>query len=49
MAEPGTVIDVVVAEPRADQLLEQISFFVGAFSRAKGGDRFVAVLIGHGC
>ena len=46
MAEPRAVIDIVVAEARADQLLEQIGFFVGAFGRAEAGNGFVAVLLG---
>ena len=43
MAEPGAVIDVVVAEALADQLLEEIGLLVGAFGRAEAGDRLPAV------
>ena len=46
MAQPRAVIDVVVAEARADQLLEQISLFVRAFGRAESGDGAVAMLLG---
>ena len=35
VTQPRAVIDVVVAEARADQLLEQIGFFVRAFGRAE--------------
>ncbi len=37
MAKAGAVIDVVVTEPLADQLLEQIGLFVGAFRTAEAG------------
>src|SRR5262249_412756 len=39
VAEPGAMIDIVGAEAGADELLEQISLFVGAFGRAKPGER----------
>ena len=39
VTQPGAVIDVVGLKRRADQLLEQIGFFVGAFGRAEPGQR----------
>ena len=44
MTQPRAVIDIVVAKAGADQLLEQIGLFVGAFRRAEAGDGLVAVL-----
>ena len=38
MAKPRAVVDVIMAETLADHFLEQIRFFVGAFSRSKARD-----------
>ncbi len=46
VAEPRAVIDIIVVEARADQFLEQIGLFVGAFGRAEAGDGAVAVGFG---
>src|SRR5512142_2536551 len=49
MTEARAVIDIVVAKPRPDQLLEQIGFLVRAFRRAEACNRLIAVLLGHSC
>ena len=46
VAKARAVIDIVVAEAGADQLLEQIGLFVGALGRAESGDGTVAMLLG---
>ena len=38
VTEAGAVIDVVVAEARADQLLKEIGLFIRAFGRAESRD-----------
>jgi hypothetical protein len=43
VAEPGAVVDVVVAEGLADELLEEVGLLVGAFRRAEAGDGLAAV------
>src|SRR5580700_8117041 len=43
MADPRAGIDVVVAERRADQLLNQEGFLVGAARRGDAADRVLAV------
>src|SRR5690606_10028961 len=45
VAEPGAVVDVVVAEALTDQLLEEIGFLVRAFGRAETGDRLAAEVV----
>src|SRR5690348_13552884 len=47
MAEPGAVIDIVGAEARAHQLLEEIGLFVRALGRAEAGERLAAMLIAN--
>ena len=37
------MVDVVAAEPRAHQLLEQVGFLVGALGRAEADQRVLAV------
>ena len=44
VAQPRAVVDVVGAEARADQLLEEVRLLVGALRRAEAGDRLRAVL-----
>src|SRR4030095_8248524 len=44
VADARAGIDVVVAEGGADQLLHQVSFFVGAARRGDAADRILAVL-----
>ena len=39
VAQPRAVVDVVRAEARADQLLEEVGLLVGALRRAEAGDR----------
>ena len=39
VAQPRAVVDVVGAEARADQLLEEVGLLVGALGRAEAGDR----------
>ena len=46
VTEPRAVIDIVGAEAGADQLLEQIGLFVGAFGRAEAGDGLAAMGLG---
>ena len=45
MAQPGAVVDVVVAEAEAHQLLEQVGLLVAALGRAEAGQRQRAVLL----
>ena len=45
MADAGAGIDIVVAEAGADQLLDEIGFFIGAARRGDAADRIAAVLI----
>ena len=44
VAQARAVVDVVGAEARADQLLEEVGLLVGALRRAEAGDRPRAVL-----
>src|SRR5690606_34829351 len=39
VAQPRAVVDVVGAEPGADQLLEEVGLLVGALRRPEPGDR----------
>ena len=39
VTQPGAVVDVVRAEPGAQELLEEVGLFVGALGRAEPGDR----------
>ena len=43
VAEPGAVVDVVVPEGLADQLLEEVRLLVRALGAAEPGDRLAAV------
>ncbi len=45
VADAGTGIDIVVAEAGADQLLNQVGFFVGAAGRRDATDGVTAVLL----
>ncbi|GCC47178.1 hypothetical protein chiPu_0031445, partial [Chiloscyllium punctatum] len=45
MADPGTGVDIVVAEAGADQLLHQIGLFIGAARRGDAADRVAAVFL----
>src|SRR5918997_3799680 len=45
VAQPRAVVDVVRAEARADQLLEEVGLLVGALRRAEAGDRARAVAV----
>ena len=45
MAQTGAVIDVVRPKDRADELLEEIVIFVGAFCRPKTGQRLATKLL----
>src|SRR5258707_1367713 len=44
MTEPGTMVDVVGAESGAEQSLQEIVLFVGAFGALKDGHRVGAPL-----
>ena len=45
VAQARAVVDVVRAEARADQLLEEVGLLVGALRRAEAGDRAGAVAV----
>jgi hypothetical protein len=47
MAQPRAVVDIVAAEPRAHELLEEVGLFVAALGRTEAGQRLAAVLVAY--